>query len=236
MNVLTIDIGGSRIKALATGQTVARRVDSGPTMTAMNMVELVKEMCADWSYAAISIGYPGVVIDNQITAEPRHLGPGWRGFDFAAAFGKPVKLVNDAAMQALGNYEQGRMLFLGLGTGLGTAMVIDGSLAPMELAHLPYRRGRSFEEYVGAQGYARLGKRKWRRHVWAVVELLRNALQVPDVVIGGGNSKKLKLPPDGVRLADNAAAFKGGERLWGDLKNLVVLPSPSDAQQSSGSP
>lgn len=225
MSVLTIDIGGSRIKALVTGEKVPRRVDSGNKMTAETMVELVKEMTADWTYTAISIGYPGVVIDNQIAAEPKNLGVGWKGFDFAAALGRPVKLVNDAAMQALGNYAKGRMLFLGLGTGLGSAMVIDGAVAPMELAHLPYRRGKSYEDYVGARGCEKQGKRRWRKHVWTVVELLRNALQVHDVVIGGGNAKLLKQPPDGVRLGDNAAAFVGGERLWRDLESLVVVPA-----------
>ncbi len=227
MSVLTIDIGGSRIKALVSGEKVPRRVDSGKAMTAAKMVDLVKEMTADWEYSAISIGYPGVVIDNQIAAEPKNLGVGWKGFDFSAAFGRPVKMVNDAAMQALGNYLKGRMLFLGLGTGLGTAMVIDGALAPMELAHLPYRRGKSYEAYVGAAGYEKLGKRRWRKHVWAIVELLRNGLQVHDVVIGGGNAKKLRSPPEGVRLGENTAAFAGGERLWGDLGSLVLVPSLS---------
>jgi predicted NBD/HSP70 family sugar kinase len=232
MQVLTIDIGGSKIKVLATGQTESRRVLSGPSMTPQHMVELVKNMTEDWVSSAISIGYPGVVLDNRIVAEPRNLGLGWAGFDFEKAFGRPVKVVNDAAMQALGHYAGGRMLFLGLGTGLGTALITNGQLEPMELAHLPYRKGKSYEAYLGEAGYTRLGKKRWRRHVWAIVELFRNALQVHEVVIGGGNAKKLNNPPEGVRLGLNAAAFIGGERLWhSERERASWSPEPTPAKK-----
>jgi predicted NBD/HSP70 family sugar kinase len=162
----------------------------------------------------VSIGYPGPVVDDRSLHDPRNLGPGWVGFDFRQAFGCPVKLINDAAMQALGSYQGGRLLFLGLGTGLGSAMIVDGLVAPMELAHLPYKNGRTYEDYVGLRGLKRWGKKRWRRHVTAVVELLQAALEPDDVVIGGGNAKKLAELPPGCRLGDNANAFIGGFRLW----------------------
>jgi polyphosphate glucokinase len=179
------------------------------------MFATVKRMTADWSYDAVSIGYPGVVLRNRIMAEPRNLGRGWRGFDFAKAFRRPVKIVNDAVMQALGSYRGGRMLFLGLGTGLGSTLIVDGVIAPMELAHLPYRNGKTFEHYVGAAGLQRLGKRKWRKHAIDVIERLTAALEPEYVILGGGNAKKLgkKLPPHAqARANDNA--FKGGKKLW----------------------
>ena len=214
MNLLTIDVGGTHVKVLASDQAEPRKFESGPSLTPARMVEQVKALTADWSYGAISIGYLGLVVHDRIAAEPKNLGRGWVGFDFGQAFGLPAKLINDAAMQALGSYEGGRMLFLGLGTGLGSAMIVEGRLEPMELAHLPYRKGRTYEDYVGISGLQRLGKRKWRKHVWAVVEILRTALEPDTVVLGGGNVKLLKGLPQGVRLGDNANAFVGGFRLW----------------------
>jgi polyphosphate glucokinase len=214
MKVLTIDVGGTHIKLLATGQTEARRFASGPEMTAEQMVEQVLPLVSDWPYDAVSIGYPGPVMHGRILREPHNLGPGWVGYDFAAHFGKPVEIINDAAMQALGSYEGGRMLFIGLGTGLGTALVIEKTVAPLELAHLPYRKGRTYEDYLGIRGLNRLGKRRWREAVADVVELFRAALVVDYVVLGGGNVKKLKNLPPGTRLGDNRNAFIGGFRLW----------------------
>jgi polyphosphate glucokinase len=199
---------------LASGQRTRREVASGSSMTARGMVMAVRRLAADWRYDAVSIGYPGVVIHGRPVAEPHNLGSGWVGFDFERAFGCPVKIVNDAAMQALGSYRGGRMLFLGLGTGLGSAMIINGVLEPMELAHLPYKKGRSYEDYVGAAGLARLGKKKWRRQVADVVRRLKSALEADDVVVGGGNAKRLKRLPAGARLGSNANAFVGGFRLW----------------------
>jgi predicted NBD/HSP70 family sugar kinase len=215
MNVLTIDIGGNNVKMLTADQTVARRFPSGSTLSPELMVAGVKEHVADWDFDVISIGYPGPVRGGRPSAEPRNLAPGWLEFDFQAAFESPVKIINDAAMQALGSYNGGKMLFLGLGTGLGSAMVIDGAIAPMELAHLPYKKG-TFEDYVGDRGYERLGKKKWREAVADVVRILVDALVADDVVLGGGNVKKLKELPTGCRQGDNANALLGGFRLWTD--------------------
>ena len=216
MKTLVIDVGGTHVKILATGEREHRQVDSGPKMTARQMVSAVKRLARGWSYDHVSIGFPGPVVHGHPVAEPRNLGGGWMGFDFRRAFGRPVKMVNDAAMQALGSYRGGRMLFLGLGTGLGSALIIDGVLEPMELAHLPYRNGHTFEHYVGVRGLERLGKRRWRKCVVDVVERLRAALGADDVVIGGGNAAKIAKPPPGTRLGDNANAFLGGIRLWED--------------------
>ena len=216
MNVLAIDIGGTNLKILASGQNEVRKVPSGPTLTAKQMVDGAVKLAEGWEYDVVSIGYPGVVVRNRPMAEPKNLGGGWAGFDFEAAFGCPVKVINDAAMQALGSYEGGRMLFLGLGTGLGSAVVIDGTIEPMELAHLPYKKGRTYEDYVGLRGMKRLGKKKWQRVVEDVVSRLKTAIEADYVVLGGGNAKKLKkLPPDS-RLGSNANAFVGGYRLWDD--------------------
>jgi polyphosphate glucokinase len=228
MRVLVIDVGGTHVKLLATGQTEPVKIPSGPELTASQMVEKVKEATADWSYEAVALGYPGPVIHGKPLSEPHNLAEGWVGFDFAAAFGKPVKIINDAAMQALGSYRGGRMLFLGLGTGLGSAMIVDGILEPMELAHLPYRKDRTYEDYLGLRGLARLGKKKWRMHVDKVVEQLRTALEADDVVLGGGNAKLIKDVPEGVRLGDNANAFAGGFRLWektGPGASYVAAPA-----------
>jgi len=214
MKTLVIDVGGTHVKILATGKREHRQADSGPKMTARQMVSAVKRLATGWSYDHVSIGFPGPVVHGHPVAEPRNLGAGWTGFDFRRAFGRPVKMVNDAAMQALGSYRGGRMLFLGLGTGLGSALIIDGVIEPMELAHLPYKKDRTFEDYVGIRGLERLGKARWRKCVVDVVERLRAALGAEDVVIGGGNVAKLKEPPPGARFGDNANAFVGGFRLW----------------------
>jgi len=213
MNVLVVDVGGTHVKILATGQKQSREFPSGPTLTPKQMVAGVKKLARDWKYDAVSIGYPGLVIRNRPVAEPYNLGHGWAGFDFEAAFKCPVKVVNDAAMQALGSYKRGKMLFLGLGTGLGSTMIADGIVEPMELGHLPYKKA-TYEDYVGTRGLKKRGKKKWRRSVADIVSRLVAALEPEDVVIGGGNVKKLKELPDGCRIGDNANAFAGGFRLW----------------------
>jgi len=213
MNVLVIDVGGTNVKILATGQTEPRRFSSGPTLTAKQMVAGVKKLARGWKYDAVSIGYPGMVVRNRLLAEPWNLGEGWMGFDFEAAFKRPVKLINDAAMQALGSYKRGKMLFLGLGTGLGSTMIVDGIVEPMELAHLPYKEA-TYEDYVGERSLDRRGKKKWRRYVADVVKRLTAALEPDDVVLGGGNVKNLKELPKGARAGNNDNAFLGGFRLW----------------------
>jgi polyphosphate glucokinase len=213
MNVLVVDVGGTHVKLLATGQSEPRNFVSGPTLTAKEMVARVKELAKDWKYDAVAIGYPGPVLNGRPVAEPHNLAPGWVGFDYQAEFGCPIKVINDAAMQALGSYKDGKLLFLGLGTGLGSTMIVEGIVEPMELAHLPYRKG-TFEDYVGIRGLERVGKKKWRRYVADVVASLIAALEPDDVVLGGGNVKKLKELPPGCRVGDNANAFLGGFRLW----------------------
>ncbi len=212
--VLAIDVGGTHVKILASGQKTPRKIASGKTMSASKMAAAVLQMAKDWKYDAVSIGYPGPVAGGKPLHEPFNLGKGWVGFDFKKAFGCPVKIVNDAAMQALGSYEGGRTLFLGLGTGLGSTLIIDGVLEPMEIAHLPYKHGKTYEDYLGIGGLKKLGKKKWRKNVFEVVEKLKNALEADSVVLGGGNAKKLKELPPGARLGDNANAFIGGFRLW----------------------
>ena len=213
MNILTIDIGGTNIKILATGQSEARKFPSGHEMAPTAMVEGVKEVTGDWTYDAVSMGYPGPVIKGEIAKEPHNLGQGWMGFDFEAAFQRPVRIINDAAMQALGSYEGGTMLFLGFGTGLGSTLVSGGVVIPMELAHLPYKKG-TYESYLGERGRKKLGKDKWRKHVANCIKQLSAALQSNDVVLGGGNAKRLKELPEGSRLGGNANAFIGGYRMW----------------------
>ncbi len=213
MNVLVVDIGGTNVKILATGQETRRTFPSGPKLTAARMVPQVKELAGDWPYDVVSIGYPGPVLNGRPVAEPMNLAPGWVGFDYSIAFGRPVKLINDAAMQALGSYRGGKLLFLGLGTGLGTTLVVNGSVEPMELGHLPYKKA-TYEDYVGLRGLKRHGRKKWRRYVADVVQRLTAALLPDDVVLGGGNVKKLKELPEGCRAGSNANAFLGGFRLW----------------------
>jgi polyphosphate glucokinase len=215
--ILTVDVGGSHVKFEVSTGSERREFVSGPKLSAKAMVATVRAMTQDWAYDVVSIGYPGVVAHDRITREPRNLGRGWKDFDFAKAFGCPVKVVNDALMQAAGSYQGGRMLFLGLGTGLGTAMIADGILMPMEAAHLPYRKGKSFEYYAGAAGLNRSGKKRWRKHVRAIIAMLVAALQPDYVVLGGGNAKKFGRRPDNVRRGDNDNAFTGGYRLWANL-------------------
>lgn len=211
--ILVIDIGGTNVKVYLTGQKEARKFPSGPRLTARKTVAGVKAITQDWKYDVVSIGYPGVVRRGRITAEPVNMGRGWLGFSFPAAFRKPVKLVNDAVMQAIGSYRGGTMLFLGLGTGLGTAMVVNGHIVPMELGHFPYRK-LTIEEYLGTAGFEALGRSRWRKLVGEVVGELVAAFLVDDVVIGGGNVKKLNRLPKGCRAGENANAFRGGLRLW----------------------
>lgn len=212
--VLVVDVGGTHIKILSTGSKKPRKIASGPDMTARRMVVLVKRAAKDWSYDRVTIGFPGPVVKGRSFSDPVNLGPGWKGFDFRKAFGCPVRVINDAAMQALGSYHGGRMLFLGLGTGLGSALIIDGVLQPLELGHLPYKNGRSYEDYVGRKGLAMLGKKRWRREVFKVAALLKFGLQAEELVVGGGNVKKLKQLPPGARMGSNSNAFAGGFRLW----------------------
>jgi polyphosphate glucokinase len=213
MKVLVVDVGGTHVKVLASGQNESRHFDSGPTLVPKRMVAQTRKIADGWSYDAVSIGYPGLVLRNRPVAEPHNLGRGWVGFNFETAFGHPVKVINDAAMQALGSYNGGKMLFLGLGTGLGSALIVDGIIEPMELGHLPYKK-HTYEEYVGQRGFERWGKHKWRRNVADVVARLIAALEPEDVVLGGGNVKHLETLPPGCRAGDNANAFLGGFRLW----------------------
>jgi polyphosphate glucokinase len=217
MKTLVIDVGGSHVKLRVSGDDEVRKIPSGATMTARQMVSDVKRATRSWKYDAISIGYPGPVADNAILKEPVNLGPGWVDFDFDA-FGKPYKIINDAAMQALGSYEGGRMLFLGLGTGLGTTLIVEHVVVALELGHLPYKKGHSFEDYVGTDGMKRLGRKKWHAAVFDVVARLKAAFVADYVVLGGGNVKKLDEMPPGARAGDNANAFVGGERLWAKKK------------------
>jgi len=214
MTVLVIDVGGTNLKVSVGGSGDLIKIPSGPDMTAARMAEEVKKAVAGRSYDVVSIGYPGPVMNGRPASEPHNLGAGWMRFDYDQAFGKPVRVVNDAAMQALGAYQGGRMLYLGLGTGLGSAFVGDGVLEPLELAHLPYRKNRTYEDYLGLRGLQRMGRKKWQRHVEKVVELLKHGLQADYVMLGGGQTKELSsLPPD-VRLGTNAHAILGGIRLW----------------------
>lgn len=214
MKVLVIDVGGTNLKVSLNGVGDVRRIPSGPEMTAERMAAEVTKAIAGQSYDVVSIGYPGPVVNGRPAREPHNLGAGWMRFDYAKAFGKPVRVVNDAAMQALGSYQGGRMLYLGLGTGLGSAFVGDGALEPLELAHLPYRKGRTYEDYLGLRGLKRMGRKKWQRHVENVVEILKHGLQADYVMLGGGQTKELKSLPPGVRLGTNAHAILGGLRLW----------------------
>jgi polyphosphate glucokinase len=216
--ILVIDVGGSHVKTLLSGlpegAAAERRVDANPNLTPAQMVKAVRGMVQGWKFDVVSMGFPGVVWHGRPIIEPHHLGKGWVGFDYAAALGKPVRIINDAAMQAIGSYEGGRMLFLGLGTGLGSALILGGVIEPMELGRLPYRKDRTYEDYVGIAGLAKLGKKRWRRAVFDVVERFSTAFEVDYVVLGGGNVTKLKHLPPHARAGNNANAFTGGFRLW----------------------
>lgn len=225
MKVLVIDVGGTNVKMLASGHETPRRFPSGKRMMPLDMVSNVLGMTQDWEYEVVAIGYPGPVLRGQPVSEPANLAEGWMGFDFAAAFHCPVKVVNDAAMQALGSYEGGKMLFVGLGTGLGFAAILDGELEAMELGHCRYKK-RTLEDYVGARGLERLGRKKWQRHVERFIARLAAALHPDDIVIGGGNAKKLRSLPPGTRAGDNAKAFVGGFRLWEGMQYEMPSPIP----------
>src|SRR6201987_4990967 len=212
-NVLVIDVGGTHIKVYPVGRRQPIKIDSGPAMTPKKMTQAVRTAAAGCRYDVVSLGYPGPVVHGKPLHNPVNLGSGWVGFDFEKAFGRPTQIINDAAMQALGSYRGGRMLFLGLGTGFGSALVVDGGLEPMELAHLPYKNGKTYEDYLGLRGLKRSGTKKWRKHVTTIVKKLKTALKADYVVLGGGNSKKLKKLPAGARLGNNRNAFLGGFRL-----------------------
>ena len=212
--ILVIDVGGTHIKILVSGHKTHREVVSGPKMTARQMCDWVKKASADWPHDVASIGYPGPVVHGKPVREPFNLGKGWVAFDYRKALGCPVRIINDAAMQALGSYQGGRMLFLGLGTGLGSAMIVDGVVEPMELAHLPYKHGKTYEDYLGLKGFKRLGKKKWRHYVARIVKELKMALNADYVVLGGGNASNIKTLPPNTRRGKNTNAFRGGYRLW----------------------
>lgn len=242
MKVLVIDVGGTNVKILSSGHAQPRRFPSGRKMTPAKMVAQVKKLAADWEYDAISIGVPGPVLLGQLILDPRNLGPGWVGFDFSAAFGVPVKVANDAAMQALGSYQGGKMLFFGLGTGLGTALVINGVAESREIAHLPYK-AKTYEDYVGVRALKKLGKKKWRRHVEEIINTFRARVHADDIVLGGGNVKNLKKLPKGCRSGDNANAFVGGFRMWEETTSkasaakvlrLVSKPPSKSGARSAG--
>lgn len=218
MKVLSLDIGGTHVKALCSDidPREERMLPTKNVMTPQLMVKAVQNLTSDWQYDAVSVGFPSVVRHGQIVVNPAHLGEGWVGFDFGEAFGKPTHIINDAAMQAIGSFQKGRMLFLGLGTGLGSAMVLEGLVQPMELAHLPYKDGRSYEDFTGQIALDTFGVDVWREHVYETVRLFQFALQPDEVVLGGGNIAHLNLTPDGVRLGNNQLAFSGGFRLWQD--------------------
>jgi len=222
--VLVVDVGGTNVKMRMKGQKEPTKIPSGPTMTSKKAVEIVKQNTKGWDYDRISLGYPGPIINGRPLREPHNLGGGWVGFDFNKAFGVPVKLINDAAMQAVGSYKGGRMLFLGLGTGLGSAMIVDGVLEPMELAHLGYKKGKTYEDYLGLRGLKRLGKKHWRKEVCKVTEMLKASLGADYVVLGGGNVKKLKECPKCAVIGSNENAFIGGLLIWGqDMKAHPIV-------------
>jgi polyphosphate glucokinase len=224
MKVLVIDVGGTNVKILASGHKQPRKFPSGPSMTPEQMIAKVKKLAANWDYDAVSIGLPAPVLLGQLILDPHNLGPGWVGYDFSVAFGKPVKLVNDAAMQALGSYKGGKMIFFGLGTGLGTALVMNGIAESREIAHLPYKKG-TYEDYVGNRALRKLGKKKWQKHVEAIINIFLTRIHADDVVLGGGNVRKLKKLPKGCRAGDNANAFPGGFRLWEQIDG-AKRPAP----------
>ncbi|HEV8597842.1 MAG TPA: ROK family protein [Gemmatimonadales bacterium] len=218
MKILVLDVGGTNVKVGRSGSRRRLKIPSGPGLRPEAMVAAVRAATAEWEYDAVSIGYPGPVQKGKPIAEPKNLGRGWLRFNFARAFRVPVRILNDAAMQALGSYRGGRMLFLGLGTGLGSALVVDGVVLPLELAHLPYRHGSSYEDYLGVRGLKRMGQRRWQGHVHQVIRLLQRGLLADYVTLGGGNTKKLTVVPRGVRVTNNTAAMVGGVRLWTSIQ------------------
>jgi predicted NBD/HSP70 family sugar kinase len=216
LKILVVDVGGNNVKLLATGHEDVKKVPSGPDLTPQKMMEGIREIIPDWEYEVVTVGIPTPVRDDHLVDEPVNLGTGWVDFDYEGAFGRPVRIINDAAMQALGSYEGGRMLFLGLGTGLGAALILEGLVQPLEIAHLSYKDGKTYEDLVGKRGQQRMGKKEWRKVVNQMVEDLYAAFQVDEVVLGGGNSKQLKEIPEMARLGSNRNAFAGGFRLWTD--------------------
>jgi predicted NBD/HSP70 family sugar kinase len=216
VKILVVDVGGNNVKLLATGHQVPRKVPSGPDLTPARMMAGIRKTIPDWNWDVVTVGYPGAVKNGRPALEPKNLGEGWVRYNFRRSFGKPVRIINDAAMQALGSYEGGRMLFLGLGTGLGAALVLEGLVQPLEIAHLSYRSGFTYEDFLGKRGQDRMGKKRWRKMVDEIVADLQAAFQVDEVVIGGGNAKQLKELPAGARLGHNRNAFAGGFRLWKD--------------------
>ncbi len=232
--VLVVDVGGTNVKMRATGQKEVTKIPSGPTLTASKAVDIVKQATRGWDFDCITIGYPGPIINGRPLREPHNLAGGWVGFDFEKAFGVPVKIINDAAMQALGSYRGGRMLFLGLGTGLGSAMIVDGVLEPMELAHLGYKNGKTYEDYLGLRGLERLGKKRWRKHVAKVTKILKASLGADYVVLGGGNCKKLKDVPRCAQLGSNENAFLGGQRLWAQGTKRPIIVDIGSGSRKAG--
>ncbi len=235
MKVLVIDVGGSHVKIMATGSSEERRMVSGPTLSGAQMVRRVKALARDWKFDRVAMGYPGVVERDRIVTEPHNLGRGWAGYDYAKAFGCPVRIVNDAAMQALGGYDGGKLLFLGFGTGLGTAMIVDDVIVPMEIAHLPYRK-KTFEDYVGQRALERSGVGKWRRRVDDVVRRLIAALQPEDVILGGGNARLIVEMPPRCRIGANSNAFPGGFRLWGQKAPVSPAAASEPTTATRGRP
>ncbi|MDE3106070.1 MAG: ROK family protein [Acidobacteriota bacterium] len=230
MNVLVIDVGGTNIKVASTENRVPIKIPSGPAMNASRMVDEVLGATCTWRYDRITIGYPGPVLRDKPVAEPHNLAPGWVDFPYAARLKKPLRFINDAAMQALGGYQGGRMLFLGVGTGLGSAMILDGTVVPLELAHLPYKKGRSYEEYIGVEGLERRGRKRWQRSVYDIAQRLRTAMVCDYVLMGGGNAKLLQKLPEGFILGANSNAIDGGIKLWEQLPRLVRRTGPAQVQ------
>ncbi len=232
--ILVLDVGGSHVKLRINARGPIRKFASGPHMTPKTMVREVRALVGPRDYDAVSVGYPGLVIRGKVAAEPYNLGRGWVRFDFAEALGRPVKVLNDAAMQAIGSYRGGRMLFLGLGTGLGATLIVDGVVEPTEVGHMPYKRGRTFEDYVGEHGRKRRGNRKWRKTVLDVIDRLKLVLEADYVVLGGGNAERLKKLPAGVRRGDNHNAFVGGVRVWRGGEDEITLPARAPLRRARG--
>ena len=234
MKILVIDVGGTNIKVASSDKLVPIKIPSGPTMTAEQMTRDVLAATKDWAYDCISIGYPGPVVHDHPLAEPHNLAKGWIDFPYQKAFGKPLRFINDAAMQALGGYKGGRMLFLGIGTGLGSAMIFDGVVIPLELAHLPYKKGRTYEEYIGLAGLERRGEERWRKSVLDIIERFQAALICESVLLGGGNAKLMKDLPSHVILGSNSNAIDGGIKLWQNTSDPTTATkvSPTKPAQS----